>query len=162
MAEDNFLNKARKLKNDTGKIFSDFVGTVWRPSSPDLWFPELDKVAGKYENYRKPLGDLCVTESKFILKLELPGVEKSQVELSAREAGLEIVARREMGMEEAADEKGVCFFERNYQGFYRFVVLPEHADYEKAQAKFQDGILTVVIPKKQAPAASKEKKIEVL
>ncbi len=160
MAESNLLKEAKKLKGETDRIFADFVGAIAHSSSSEMWFPELDKVAGKYENYRKPMGDLCVTPSKFILKLEMPGVEKQDVSVNAKEAGLEVVAKRKIGMEEVDEGKGVCFLERNYEGFYRFVVLPPEADSENSQASCQDGILTVVIPKKRQAVRS-EKKIEV-
>jgi HSP20 family protein len=103
---------------------------------------------GNRENsvaYRSPLTDMYETDKEIIANIEVPGVNKKDIEINMHDNHLEIKVEK---TEEKKDEKkGTYRFERSYKGFYRCLTLPESADTENANAEYTDGVLKISIPK---------------
>ncbi|RLG22985.1 Hsp20/alpha crystallin family protein [Methanosarcinales archaeon] len=105
--------------------------------------------------YREPLIDIVDADDEVIITAELPGMRKEDVELTISDNVLTISAKRE---EEKSEEKeNYLYRERVYSGFQRSIRLPVEVDEERAEAKFNNGVLEVRIPKK----ASEGKRIEI-
>ncbi len=109
-------------------------------------------------NIRQPLADIWETEDAIHISIELPGVDKKDIEINVVEGGLEIKAMRKEKVEE--HKKGFYRIERNYAGFYKFVALPEYAIPEKAEARYNNGVLEIKVPKAKVKEESK-KRIEI-
>jgi HSP20 family protein len=107
---------------------------------------------------RQPLADVWETKDAFYASVELPGINKEDIEINVVDNGLEIKAMRKEETKE--HKKGFYKIERNYSGFYKFIALPENALPEKAEAKYKNGILEIKIPKSKAKEPSK-KRIEI-
>ncbi len=105
-----------------------------------------------------PLADFWETDKDFRVELDLPGIEKGNVKVNVSKGLLEIKAEKKR--EEKKDIKGVHHYERSYSGFYRAFSLPQNADTDKVDAKLENGVLKVVILKKELPEF-KQKQIEV-
>ena len=82
-------------------------------------------------------------DDKFIVRAELPGIEKDNVEIELLDDALTIRGQRREEHEE--EREGYFHSERQYGEFYRAVPLPEGAIGESAKATFQDGVLEVTM-----------------
>jgi len=109
---------------------------------------------------REPLTDIIQTNNKVIAKVELPGIDKKDIDLKITDNMLGIKAEKKH--EEEVKKKGYFRQERSYSGFQRAFTLPARVIPEKAQAEFKNGILTITIPKKKKQIeAKKVKKIPI-
>ncbi len=96
------------------------------------------------------------TPNEFVVKVELPGVKKEDVDIVVRDNYLVIKAEKKEEVEE--ERQHVHLRERVYGKFERVIPLPPDLDTDNAKASFKDGVLEIRIPKK---AATKEKKISI-
>jgi HSP20 family protein len=97
-------------------------------------------------------------KSEIVVKAELPGVAKDDIDLTITKDS--ITLKGEVKKEEEVKEEEYYSCERTFGSFARTVALPVDVDSEKAKATFTNGILEIVLPKKEE-AKPKEIKIEV-
>ena len=111
---------------------------------------------------RTPLVDMVDNGDRYFLRLELPGIEKDKVHLSATDDSLEISAEGSEEEQETDEDKShnYIYNERSYRSFYRSIPIPEEILSSKITAKMQNGILQVEIPKK-TPRPLESKRIEI-
>jgi HSP20 family protein len=104
-------------------------GRFWSRETPEISKQALEEV-------REPLTDVFEDKESIKLYVELPGVEKEDIQLNITEGKAEIKAKN----------------------FYKIVDLPTRdVDSEKASADYKNGVLKVTIPKIKKTAESKEK-----
>jgi len=106
-----------------------------------------------------PSVDIAETDSEFVIKAEIPEVDKKDVKVTVQDGYLTIQGERRHEKE----EKGKKFHrvERAYGAFSRSFEIPEHIDHEKVKAEFKEGMLTVHLPKtEQAKTKAIEVKVE--
>lgn len=103
-----------------------------------------------------PVVDIQETNNEYVIKAEIPEVKKENVRLTVEEGALTIRGERFKEKE----EKGRKFHrtERSYGTFLRSFTLPPDADEKRIEAKFEDGMLNVILPKSEI---SKPKSIEI-
>jgi HSP20 family protein len=103
-----------------------------------------------------PLVDITEDEKEYLIKAELPEVNKEEVKLTVHDDVLSISGERKYEKE----EKGKKYHrvERAYGSFTRSFTLPEDADASKVAADYKDGVLKVHLPKSEK---AKPKSIEV-
>jgi HSP20 family protein len=89
----------------------------------------------------------------YTVNAELPGLKKEEVTITYEEGALVLEGERKEEIERKEEQYYVC--ERSYGKFYRRLPLPEGVDGTKAEATFNDGILTVKMPRVQAAKAAK-------
>ncbi len=104
-----------------------------------------------------PRIDLDEDDEKLYLTAEMPGINKENVKLSMRESALVIEGDKKRP---EYDGKRNLRTERKYGKFSRSIPFSENVDEQKITAKFDNGILTVVIDKKE-PEKPKEKEINI-
>jgi HSP20 family protein len=99
---------------------------------------------------RTPLVDMVDKGDRYYLRLEVPGTDKDKIQLNATEDSIEVSG--EQSEEESSQDKGRNFIynERSYNSFYRSIPIPEEIIPSKINAKMQNGILQVEIPKKES------------
>jgi HSP20 family protein len=105
---------------------------------------------------KEPLADIIETGAEVIAKLELPGVEKRDIDLKITDNMLGVKAEKKHEAE--IKKKGYFRQERSYAGFQRAFTLPARVIPEKAQAEFKNGILTIKIPKQRKEIEKREAK----
>lgn len=88
--------------------------------------------------------DVLRDKEKVIVRLDVPGIKKEDLEISVLNDRLFI--RGEKKQEDSPDEGNVHRLERFYGQFERIVDLPAPVDLEKVTAKFTDGVLEIVAP----------------
>lgn len=94
----------------------------------------------------------------MVLRAELPGIKKEDVDLTVHDEA--ITLKGEFKRDETVKDEDYYFSERRYGAFERTVPLPKEIDADKAKALFKDGVLEVVLPKKEE-AKPKERKLVV-
>ena len=134
------------------RVFGDFGLTMrspfsggWfgAPTRQALWSPRIEAVQK---------GD------RFIVRADLPGMKKDDVQVELGENALTI--RGERNEQHQDEREGYYHSEREYGQFYRTIPLPEGVIAESAQASFRDGVLEVTM---QAPPeeASRGRRLEI-
>ncbi len=146
--------------------------------SPLAWFDEMDRWfddvrRGIEERFwgplarwgesglrvRQPLVDLIDEGPEFVVRAEMPGVSKDDVDLSVTPRGIEIRAETDRSREEK--DKAYHFQERSYQALRRSLSFPEEVKADLAAATLKDGVLEVRVPKKEPTQVSKLVKVRV-
>ncbi len=97
---------------------------------------------------RAPETDVVETEREIRVVTEMPGLKRNAIEIDVENNVLTI--RGEKREERTEGEQGRFHLaERRYGTFTRSFVLPRDVDAEQIQAEFQDGVLTIAIPKSE-------------
>lgn len=92
--------------------------------------------------------DLVEDEDSFVLKAAVPGVKSEDMEISV--VGNVLSIRGESKMEEKVEEANYLRREMRYGAFQRSLTLPADVQADKATAVFENGILTLTLPKAEA------------
>lgn len=103
-----------------------------------------------------PALDVFETDDKFVAKMDLPGVDRDDVEVSIDDSTLTVSGEREF--ERETDEKGYHRVERRHGSFTRSIALPQTVDADRVEATFDRGVLTVEIAK---VAKAKARKVDI-
>jgi HSP20 family protein len=105
-----------------------------------------------------PAVDVIDEKNQYIVKAELPGVKRKDIDVSINNGVLTINAERRME-EESKDEKGrVIRRESRYGSYVRTMTLDNTVDVKNVKADYKDGILKLVLPKSEG---AKPQKIDV-
>jgi HSP20 family protein len=100
-----------------------------------------------------------IDEGKVLrVTAELPGMERDDVDVSVEDGA--IVLRGEKKQDVRSAEDGCYRLERAYGCFMRTIPMPENADPDHALAKFDNGVLTLTVPKTE-PARSASRTIDI-
>jgi HSP20 family protein len=109
----------------------------------DIW-PEWTFL-GERLDLTRPHVDLIERDEEFLVRAELPGVEKKDLTIDLSDDLLTIRGERR---KEAKTEEGEVYRAEIARGtFSRSLRLPESVDFEKADAELKDGVLEVHLPK---------------
>ncbi|CQH43825.1 Hsp20-type molecular chaperone [Halobacterium hubeiense] len=113
-------------------------------------FDELERLLDKMNDARERAGgglavDVEDEDDQFVVTADLPGFEKDDIDVEVRDRTLRIEARHEEETEEGEDN--YVRRERSKRSLSRSVTLPEEVDEAGASAAFQNGVLTVELPK---------------
>jgi HSP20 family protein len=103
-----------------------------------------------------PAIDLFEDKENLIVKAELPGLTKNEIDISLHEGALSISGERKPT--EPQEDSSAYRTERFYGRFQRTVALPKEVEGDKVKAAYNDGILTVTLPKAEK---AKPKQIEI-
>lgn len=134
------------LYEDMEHMFDNFLKRGWlRPWQWEWPAPsELNRIIES----RLPRVDVIDRDGEILVKAELPGVEKKDIDLSMTEDAVTIKGSTR---HEEKEEKGDYYRSEISRGeFARTVALPAAVDCNKAKASFKDGILELVAPKLEA------------
>ncbi len=111
----------------------------------------------EYENaVWTPLTDISEDTDNFKIKLDLPGINKSDVKIAFSDSQLTISGERKQ--EKETKDSKFHRVERAYGKYYRSFTLPQQIQEDKIEAEFRDGQLIITIPKAEE---AKPKEIEV-
>ena len=103
-----------------------------------------------------PLVDVSETKDKLLIKVDLPGLEAKDVNVSVSGDILTIRGKKEKGEEEKDEHYYHC--ERYCGSFQRSFRLPVNVQADKVEATFDKGVLKITLPKTEG---AKKKEIEV-
>ena len=128
-----------RLRDRMDRLFQSVFAEPWRefayPESAGGWMPDLD---------------VTETDRTIEVRAEIPGMDPSEIQISARGDTLTISGEKR---EERREEKENAFVsEIRYGAFQRVVELPESADPDKIVADYDKGVLRITVSKKEGAA----------
>jgi HSP20 family protein len=103
--------------------------------------------AGQLFTGWSPALDLYQSNDNVVAVVELPGMRKEDIEISLHEGTLTIGGERKRDSNSSSNGETAERTERYIGRFRRSVALPTRVDANKVSASYQDGILTVTLPK---------------
>lgn len=129
------------LQSEMNRLFDTFFGG--RPANGGIrrWVPPMD---------------LVEADDHLVLKADLPGLDRDDVNIEVKDGVLTVSGERKTEHDERAE--GFYRVERAFGGFSRSLSLPEHVDAENIEATFDKGVLEVRIPK---PEERKPHRVEI-
>jgi len=116
---------------------------------------QLDSAASVFGGWT-PAIDVYEDKEHVVVKAELAGMKKEDIEVTLHEGTLSIAGERKT--EKKVEEAGLYRSERYFGRFQRAVTLPAPVDGAKVKADYKDGVLTVSLPKTEE---AKPKQIDV-
>jgi HSP20 family protein len=130
-----------KRRSMAEQMFKDMMKTIREKQE------ELEKALAVYTaaEPEKPTMDVIDTDEKIVVKTDLPGVKKEDIKIDLTEDSLAIEAK----FEEESEVKEADYVrkERRYGEAKRSMILPAKVKTDEATAKFEDGVLTIELPK---------------
>lgn len=103
-----------------------------------------------------PASDVIEKDDMFVIKAELPGLDKENISLDFKNGVLTLKGERKL--ENEVKEQDFCRSELSYGKFIRSFSLPVEVEPDKIKAEFKNGLLTIEVPK---PEQRKPKQISV-
>lgn len=147
----DIFDAMRRMQREMDNVFARF-------HNEDVFdVPQL--TAGQEPSrYHSPLTDIVEKTDAYAVTLDMPGVDKKDIDIEVDDRGVTISAQRKHEAE--TEQDGVYRMERRYSGFKRRVPLPDNADADNAQASYEDGVLTISVPKREELAQKKRIDVE--
>ncbi len=135
------------------KRFEDFFRRPFSMVSP-AWWPGLREAEGELA----PSIDIYEEGDEIVVKAELPGMKKEDIEVNLTEDSITISGEKKK--EEKVERKGYHRHERSYGSFARSFSLPSEVRTDDAKGEFKDGVLEIRIPKTEE-AKKKVRKVTI-
>jgi HSP20 family protein len=105
-----------------------------------------------------PAVDIFETDNELVIKADLPDVPLKDIDIQLENGTLTLKGERKF--EKNENSKGYHRIERSYGSFVRLFTVPETVDSENVHAAYNNGVLTVTLPKKEV-AKPKAIKVQV-
>src|SRR5881396_3954281 len=121
------------LQDRMNRLFDD-AGSTWRtdePAATTSWSPAVD---------------IFETEGEIVVQAELPGMDRKDITLHLENNILSLKGERRFVKE--TKEENYHRIERSYGGFSRAFTIPVTVEEEKIRADYKEGVLKIVLPKK--------------
>lgn len=96
--------------------------------------------------------DIYEKDDVYHIEMDIPGFKKEEINVDFHKGNLTVTAEKKN--EEKEEEKNYIRRERTYGKYVRSFYVGE-IDEDKIEAKFQDGILEIILPKKEASESKK-------
>ena len=129
------------LQSEVNRVFDAFFGNGATRGPSRRWIPAMDLVES---------GD------HLVLRADLPGLVKDDVEIEVKDGVLTVSGERKAEHEERSE--GSYRVERSFGTFSRSLTLPKGVDASGVEAEFENGVLEVRIPK---PEEAKPHRVEI-
>lgn len=134
---------------------------VEKSPGPGFWpsvYEPLRTFGSRIAEWISPSADAKATGKEYEITIELPGVDKDDIDISLHEGVLTV--KGEKRSERTEEGEGYFFSERQYGRFQRTFRLPGDVKDDKVSADFSNGVLKIRVPKRGVEE-KKTKKIEV-
>ncbi|NBD96039.1 MAG: Hsp20 family protein [Gammaproteobacteria bacterium] len=141
-----------RMHEQMNQLFDSFFGDAG-------WSMDRPLVNGSSAMLQPQL-DIFETDEAYRLSVELPGIDRDDIDLSIDEDALVIRARKERHSEDVKDDQ-YHRVERSYGQYERMLTLPVDADTDSIGAELRNGVLEVTIPRRDDIEADRGRKIEI-
>lgn len=139
------LDLSRKLWDPFKEM--GFASRAMDRAFDDFYLPRMMKDVGRKEF--SPTVDVHETKTAYEMKFDLPGVPRDQIKIDVYDNTLTVSGERKEEKKEEGKDKKAHVTELFYGSFTRTFSLPEAVDAEKAEARFENGVLNLTLPKKE-------------
>ncbi len=124
------------MQDRMSRVIDQTLSRIWKEEGiQGIWSPPVDIVE---------------RENDVVIKIDLPDVNQNEIDIRVEESTLIIQGERKF-IKESAGEKYIQI-ERPYGTFRRTFTVPRRIDQEGIKASYKDGVLRVVLPKRQEMA----------
>ena len=130
--------------SDFDDMFLDFFRGRHTPGWMTKWLPQTDVVEG---------------EKDYTVSVDLPGISQKDIEVEVKDGILTIKGERKH--ESEVKKENYHRVEKSYGEFSRSFSLPEHVDLDGIKAAYQDGVLSLTLPRRNVEKEPDVKKINV-
>ncbi len=121
-----------------------------KPLRRPFWNSELDKMLDsltKTEDFYAPACEITDDEKHFTLGIDIPGLKKEDISIEVKENHLYVSGERKF--ESKTEKENVLRTERRYGKFSRVFTLPTNIKADAIEARFENGVLEISIPKEE-------------
>jgi HSP20 family protein len=135
--------------------------TRYPPSGQELFNPFLEGLMGGRRSgslMRAPEADVVETENEIRVTLDMPGMKADDIDIDLEHNVLTIRGEKMEQRSESDEQHTWHLSERRYGQFSRSFILPRDVEQEQIEARFEDGVLAVTIPKSEK---TKRRRIEI-
>lgn len=133
------LSGLTQMEPEMERWFDDLTGRHWRRFGLPDWWRRRELIP------RQPAVEISEDKETVIVKVEIPGLKKEELQVNLSDSLLTISGERKA--EQEKKEKGYYYSERSYGSFSRSIQLPAEVKSDKVSASFKDGVLEVRLPK---------------
>lgn len=123
----------------------------------NFWSKEKKVLKGM--KLKQPAVDIENKKNEVVVKADLPGIDKKDLEVNVSSDRVEIKAK--VKKEKEVKKKDYYKQERAYSGFYRAFSLPAIVNPDKAKTGFKNGMLKINLPKVKEIPKKKTKKLAI-
>lgn len=146
--DDDIFEEFRLMQREMARMLTHMGGSGYLPGPEGAGDASLPAKRGQAPaSYRMPVTDLMETESAFIASIELPGVDKKDIELNVTERAIEVRVDRTEERKVEDQKRGVFNHASVSRQFYRSFPLPKPVVADKTKAELTSGVLRVEVPK---------------
>jgi HSP20 family protein len=117
---------------DIDDLFRDFSPSVWRNA----------------EQAPRMRMDVTENEKEYIVKAEIPGVQKEDIKVAVNGSQVSLTAEVKQENKVGGGNTGALRSERYFGQLQRSFTLPQEVDDEQAEARYENGVLQLTLPKK--------------
>lgn len=137
-----------------------FDNENWPDTSFDReFFAKMNPLYGKHAK-DVMLTDVKRTDDKYEVVMDLPGFKKEDVQINLDKGYLTISAVKKE--EKKEEEAGIYLRQERYAGsMRRTFYVGDHMTPNDVQAKYEDGVLTLILPRKEAPQVEHDGRIAI-
>lgn len=130
-----------KKRSTAEEMFNDIMETLKDKQK------DVERAVNEYSSNmsRKPSIDVIEDNEEITIIIDLPGVSKENIKIDIAEDSVEISAQ--FNDETQFEDKTFLRKERKYGKIKRAIELPEKIDINESNAKFENGVLTIVLSK---------------
>jgi HSP20 family protein len=146
------------LRREVDRLFENFSAGSWPAPFGRNVFDIEPFWRGEIAWGKAPAVDVVEKDKAYEITAELPGIDKNNVEVKFADGVLTLKGEKKEEKEQKEKDRYVS--ERRYGSFQRSFRVPDSVDADKIDANFQNGVLTISLPKKPE-AAKAEKKIAI-
>ncbi|MHB9147448.1 MAG: Hsp20/alpha crystallin family protein [Candidatus Amoebophilus sp.] len=135
------------------------------PRLSNLWEDFLGKDITDLPNWKTgasvPAVNIVEKPDKFLVHLAIPGMDRNDFKINIDNGVLSVASEKEEEHEEKDKESKYTRREFCYQSFKRSFTLPESVQADKIEAKYENGILEIILPKHEVARVKPVKQIPV-
>lgn len=126
-----------------------------RPNRKQHWEKEIEKIFDVFSRneYFAPVCEIVDEEKLYSISLDIPGMREEDLDIEVKDNHLHITGERKF-----TDKTTVLRSERRYGKFERVFSLPQNVNPEQIEARFENGVLDISLPKEEK---SQTKKITI-
>ena len=136
--------------------WSDLRREIDRLFDSVLWTPSSNGVTGM-QSWMPPM-DVHDEDDLLRFTFEIPGVNPDDVNVTVENGVLTLSGEKKFEKKTGDEKQGPYSVERRYGRFERSIALPASVDADKVTAQYENGVLTLELPKS---AESRKRKIEI-
>lgn len=151
------------IKNGNKKIYDSSINSL--PSLPS-WFDEFlgnsfgnEFVSNFNTGLTLPAVNVLDSDNEFIVEMAVPGLNKSDFDINIDNSLLSIGVHREAKQDERIENYTIREF--GYSSFKRTFTIPKSVDIDKISATYNDGIMKVLLPKREEAKKKPIKNIKI-